>query len=558
MRSLARRRRSRSPTSRRAVADAPAPIQRPTPEPTQPAPDRRRRRRAAPTQTAAIDDRSTTDDDRRVDDAARSDRREAAAPALEVGDVSFELHGYARMPLDDAGHAREPYLVDNDYYLSGFAYTRLYEPDWSELFFCAKQGRLQGRVRPVRVAVLRLRAGAPREPARHRAGLASPRSNFLDVKTAQRPARRVLGSLRLHRAVRHVHLRPHAPGRRRRSRTSCPAAAASRPASASTRRSSSRTSGSRRSRTSRRRYPVGPVDVGAYVLRTWTRDKRQLSPIQDGTMYVAGLDARYKLPHDRGSVVPRVRLLQHGQGALPRARARGHALDRRPRPDRELPRPRRAATTAPATCTRSPTDVHDQASPTQIGGARVRHGDVGALAAGRRDGSAEQQRSPPLPQVGRRAELPARSRSSRVVGALRPRDPRRLRLARTASACCRRRSRSRSTTGASCSSCTRTTGTATRSTLRPGQVPLETDARHATCSSSRRRSSGDQSSVMTSAIGLGAPGIGTSTWIPRPEGQQVIEPHGRGRVERGLAVGVLRGPVPVHGRLGGGQRGGPS
>ena len=39
-------------------------------------------------------------------------------------------------------------------------------------------------------------------------------------------------------------------------------------------------------------YPVGPVELGAYALRTWTRDKRQLSPIQDGTMYVAGLDAK--------------------------------------------------------------------------------------------------------------------------------------------------------------------------------------------------------------------------------------------------------------------------
>ena len=43
------------------------------------------------------------------------------------------------MPLSTQG-TREPYLVDNDYYLSGFAYTRLYEPDWSELFFCAKHG----------------------------------------------------------------------------------------------------------------------------------------------------------------------------------------------------------------------------------------------------------------------------------------------------------------------------------------------------------------------------------------------------------------------------------
>jgi hypothetical protein len=48
-------------------------------------------------------------------------------------------------------------------------------------------------------------------------------------------------------------------------------------------------------------YPVGPIDVGVYTLRTWTRDKRQLSPIQDGTMWVTGLDAKYKLPDDRGT-----------------------------------------------------------------------------------------------------------------------------------------------------------------------------------------------------------------------------------------------------------------
>ena len=51
-------------------------------------------------------------------------------------DGKLEVHGYARMPLSTQG-TREPYLVDNDYYLSGFAYTRLYEPDWSELFLLA-------------------------------------------------------------------------------------------------------------------------------------------------------------------------------------------------------------------------------------------------------------------------------------------------------------------------------------------------------------------------------------------------------------------------------------
>ena len=78
----------------------------------------------------------------------------------------------------------------------------------------------------------------------------------------------------------------------------------------------------------------------------------------------------------------------------------------------------------------------------------------------------EQSRPPPLPQVGRRAELPGAAQA-RAVGALRSRDPRRLRLARTASACSRRSSRSRSIPGASSSSCTRTTGTATRSTCAP-------------------------------------------------------------------------------------------
>ena len=130
-------------------------------------------------------------------------------------------------------------------------------------------------------------------------------------------------------------------------------------------------------------------------------------------------------------------------------------------------------TTAPATCTRSPPTC-------KIAGhrrdrrARVRHGDLGALAAGRRDGSAAQPRPPPLPQVGRRAELPGHARSSTLSARFdrvildvydsREQLPRAVAEDHA----------SRSTRGASCSSCTRTTGTATRSRLRPGQVPLET------------------------------------------------------------------------------------
>ncbi len=70
----------------------------------------------------------------------------------------IEFHGYARMPLNihfrpapeptstggdetEEGAAiqvRSPFLIDNDYYLSGFAYTRLTETDWTELFLTAR------------------------------------------------------------------------------------------------------------------------------------------------------------------------------------------------------------------------------------------------------------------------------------------------------------------------------------------------------------------------------------------------------------------------------------
>ena len=149
-------------------------------------------------------------------------------------------------------------------------------------------------------------------------------------------------------------------------------------------------------------YPVGPVEVGAYLLRTWTRDKRQLARSRTARC-TSPASTRSKAARRPRHRVPRVRLLQHGQRALPRARARGHALDRRPRHHRELPRPRLQRR-------RHRPHVH-VAGDVKVAAhrpdrrARVRHGDVGALAAGRRDGRDREQGSPALPQVGRRAEL---------------------------------------------------------------------------------------------------------------------------------------------------------
>ncbi|HEY6040055.1 MAG TPA: hypothetical protein VIV58_37490, partial [Kofleriaceae bacterium] len=220
------------------------------------------------------------------------------APGVELQGVKLELHGYARMPLMTQG-TREPYLVDNDYYLSGFAYTRLYEPDWSELHFSAKKGDYK-----VEFGMFAsLYSDYAQADVADQLGIAQASvtaNNFLDVKhlsvqvgvfwdrygyiepydtyifgrTHQGGMKlayelatgtRIQGGIGFHQAELQQNL----------GLTPIAHVAAV--------------------------QPVGPVDVGAYVLRTWTRDQRQLSPIQDGTMYVAGLDARYKLPHDRGS-----------------------------------------------------------------------------------------------------------------------------------------------------------------------------------------------------------------------------------------------------------------
>ena len=122
--------------------------------------------------------------------------------------------------------------------------------------------------------------------------------------------------------------------------------------------------------------------------------------------------------------------------------------------------------------------------------ARVRHGDVGALAAGRRDGPAARTAIAASTSSGASSRATIVLPQAARVGALRPRHPRRVRLARTASACCRRGSRSRSTTWGEMFFQYSHYWYGDKVQLRPGQVPLETDARQRRRSSCRRRSSG--------------------------------------------------------------------
>ncbi|HEY5944098.1 MAG TPA: hypothetical protein VIV40_01345, partial [Kofleriaceae bacterium] len=248
-------------------------------------------------QTAAIEPLSSTETV-----SVTKDAPEQTAKGVEVGDVRFELHGYARMPLSAQTTPREPYLVDNDYYLSGFAYTRLYEPDWSELFFSAKRGnykaefglfaslysdyasaRLENQLGVAQASVT-AKKFMDVEPLTvqlgvfwDRFGYIEPYDTYVYGRTHQGGVKvayelpgggRVQTGIGIHQAQlqQNQGLTPiaHVAGA----------------------------------------YPIPGVDgleLGAYTLRTWTRDKRQLSPIQDGTMWVAGLDARYKFPSDRGS-----------------------------------------------------------------------------------------------------------------------------------------------------------------------------------------------------------------------------------------------------------------
>lgn len=248
---------------------------------------------AAPKKSAAIEPITTSD--------SVSVTKTEETKGLEAAGVRFELHGYARMPLSATATPRAPYLVDNDYYLSGFAYTRLYEPDWSELFLSAKKGnykaefglfaslysdyasaRLENQLGIAQASVtaenfldqqgLSVQLGVFWD----RFGYIEPYDTYVFGRTHQGGVKvaydlpgggRVQTGIGIHQAQlqQNLGLTPIA-----------------------------HLAGS---------YPVmQALTLGAYVLRTWTRDKPQLSPIQDGTMYVAGADAHYKLPAARGTI----------------------------------------------------------------------------------------------------------------------------------------------------------------------------------------------------------------------------------------------------------------
>lgn len=215
-------------------------------------------------------------------------------------DSWFEFHGYARMPLNLETTPREPYLIDNDYFLSGFAYTRLYEPDWTELFLSAHHDNY--RVKFGLFASLYSDYATPE--LENQFGIAQA-SVAADEFLGYEPLSVELGIF----WDRFGHIQPydtylfgrtHQGGVKARwdfsERAHVQAGAGVHQAILQQNQGVTpiaHLTGS---------VPLGPADLSGYLIRTWTRDKRQLSPIEDGTLWVGGLDLEYPLPRGLGDV----------------------------------------------------------------------------------------------------------------------------------------------------------------------------------------------------------------------------------------------------------------
>jgi hypothetical protein len=213
-------------------------------------------------------------------------------------DTWVELHGYARMPLNLESTPREPWLVDNDYYLSGFAYTRLYEPDWSEIFVSAHRGDYRVK--------FGLFASLYSDYA------TTELENQFGIAQASVESKKFLGydAMTVELGVfwdRFGYLQPYDTyifGRTHQGgvklRWDFDSGAFVQGGIGAHRERLQQNQGLTPIAHLTGGYRFGPATVAGYLLKSWTRDTRQLSPIQDGDLTVIGADVSYELPRDIG------------------------------------------------------------------------------------------------------------------------------------------------------------------------------------------------------------------------------------------------------------------
>jgi hypothetical protein len=224
---------------------------------------------------------------------------EATAPAPPAGppqdqgplaDTEIELHGYARMPIAFQTTPRKPYLVDADYFLSGFAYTRLSQPDWTELFLSASTGdytvkfglftslysddattelESQAGIAQASVAARRFLGVAALSVELgvfwDRFGAIEPYDTYVFGRTHQGgvKVRYAFGPSAFVQAGAGAHEAIPQQNQGMTPIVQLVGGAA-----------------------------LGPAQLGGYLIYTWTRDKPKLSPIKDGDLVVVGIDAK--------------------------------------------------------------------------------------------------------------------------------------------------------------------------------------------------------------------------------------------------------------------------
>jgi len=233
-----------------------------------------------------------------ADDTVVEKKVDVSKPGYHVGDTWFELHGYARMPINLQSTPREPFLIDNDYFLSGFSYTRLYEPDWTELFLSAHNGNYT--VRFGLFASLYSDYATPELENQFGIAQASVRANkFLNYDQLSVELG-VFWDRFGHIAPYDTYMfgRTHQGGLK--TRWQFKKDAHLQVGLGAHQEQLQQNQGLTPVAHINAQWPFGKAVVGGYLLRSWTRDKRQLSPIQDGDLWVAGADVRYDLPKGLG------------------------------------------------------------------------------------------------------------------------------------------------------------------------------------------------------------------------------------------------------------------
>jgi hypothetical protein len=163
-----------------ALAEGPAPEPQPTPQEPPPLPQEGTKPAQAPVPESdqppgdRVAPKAVSEASERRPGAERSDAAEAPTPkklsdwypedtlnrVMPFG-LQVLLHGYFRAPLrlafgssssssmmggSSTTNIRSPWLVDDDYFRSGFAYTRLQEQDFSEVYLGVGNKYLSGEI----------------------------------------------------------------------------------------------------------------------------------------------------------------------------------------------------------------------------------------------------------------------------------------------------------------------------------------------------------------------------------------------------------------------------